>query len=297
MKVFLLLFSFLAANAQAKVNVITTTTDLKALVDIVGKERVDSFSIAKGTQDPHQIEAKPSFMVKLRSADLVLAQGLELESAWIVPLLEGARNSKVMVGSSGYFELGALLDPIEKPTGSVSRAQGDVHPGGNPHFQLDPIRLGKAAVLIAEKLSALEPSGSAFFQSNATAFQKHMEEKAKEWQARIKKSGVKEVVSYHKTFTYFFDRFLLQNTLHLEPKPGIPPTASHLMGVISEMKKRGVKLVLIENFYDDGPAQKIRTEVPGSHVERLPVSVGGEPTITDPEALFERIVKVIEGAK
>ena len=297
MKLFLLLFGFLALDAQAKLSVITTTTDLKALVDVVGKDKVDSFAIAKGTQDPHQIEAKPSFMVKLRSADLVLAQGLELESAWIVPLLQGARNAKVAVGSSGYFELGSELDPIEKSTGSVSRAQGDVHPGGNPHFQLDPVRLGKAALLIAAKMAALDSANSSFFRNNAKFFQNRMEEKTKEWQGRIKKSGVSEVVSYHKTFTYFFERFQIQNTLHLEPKPGIPPTASHIMDVIAEMKKRGVKLVLIENFYDDGPGQKIRTEIPGSHVERVPVSVGGEPEIRDPEALFERLVKVIEGMK
>jgi zinc/manganese transport system substrate-binding protein len=284
---------FFSAMAVAKLQVATTTTDLAAIVKQVGRDQVDVFAIAKGTQDPHQIEAKPSFMVKLRSTDVVFAQGLELESAWINPLIQGSRNPKLLA-KGGVVELAADLDPIEIPKGDISRAEGDVHPGGNPHFQLDPIRLGKAALLIAHRLADLAPSERDFFLKNAESFQKQMQEKTKEWDARLKKTGVKEIVTYHKNFSYFCDRFGIQCSIQLEPKPGIPPTTSHLLSVIDQMKKGKIHLVLIENLYEDTVGQKLKQDIPGAVVERVPVSVEGEPGISTNEQLIERIVKVIE---
>lgn len=279
--------------AFAKLQVATTTTDLEAIVKMVGKDQVEVFSIAKGTQDPHQIDAKPSFMVKLRNADVVLAQGLELEAAWIVPLVRGARNSKLFA-KEGVFELASLLDPIEVSSGNISRAEGDIHPGGNPHFQLDPIRLGKAAILIANRLSELDPLQKEFFTKNARDFQNQMENKAKDWSARIKKSAITQIVTYHKSFSYFCDRFNLQCSIQLEPKPGIPPTASHILSVIDQMKKKQIKLVMIENLYDDSVKPKLLKEIPSAVVERVPVSVGGEPGILTNEELIEKIVRTVE---
>jgi zinc/manganese transport system substrate-binding protein len=289
----LCLFCLFPLISLAKLQIATTTTDLAAVVKQVGQNQVDVFSIAKGTQDPHQIEAKPSYMVKLRTANLVIAHGLELESAWILPLIQGARNPK-LTAKDGLYEIAAELDPIEIPKGDVSRAEGDVHPGGNPHFQLDPIRLGKAAILIAHRLAELDPSQKEFFETNAQAFQKHMNEKTKEWQTRIKKTGVKEIVTYHKQFSYFCDRFEIRCDVQLEPKPGIPPTTSHLLEVISQMKARKIHLVFIENIYDDSVAPKLKQEIPGVVVERIPVSVEGDPGITTNEQLIENLVKTIE---
>ena len=283
--------------AEAKLQVVTTTTDLESIVRTVGGDFVEVSSIAKGTQDPHQIEAKPSFMLKFRNADLVVSQGLELESAWLGPLVQGGRNPKINQGTNGFLELGEKLDPIEKPKAGATRAEGDVHPGGNPHFQLDPIRLGEAAVIIGEHLAELDSAHKAEFSKNASVFQKHMQDKAKEWQSRMMKTGIKEVVTYHKTFSYFLDRFGVKSTLQLEPKPGIPPTASHLVEVIGEMKARGIKLVLIENFYDATVSDKIRGDVPNAKVVRLAVSVGGEPEIKNNEDLIEAVVKTFEAAK
>ena len=279
--------------ASAKLNIAATTTDLAALVKQVGQEKLDVFSIGKGTQDPHQIEAKPSYMVKLRSSDLVIAQGLELETAWIVSLIRGARNPK-LTGKDGLFELGASLDPIEIKKGDISRAEGDVHPGGNPHFQLDPIRLGNAAVLIADRLTELDPTQKEFFSKNAEAFKAHMADKTKEWQARLKKTGVTEIVTYHKTLSYFCDRFGIKCDVQLEPKPGIPPTTSHLLSVIDQMKKRKLQLVLIENLYEDSVGAKLKQDIPLVKVFRVPVMVEGEPDLTTNEQLIERIVKYIE---
>jgi len=292
-KIILFLSMILPVTTFAKLQVAATTTDLAAIVKQVGKEQVEVFAIAKGTQDPHQVEAKPSFMVKLRSTDLVIAQGLELESAWIQPLIQGARNPK-LTGKDGLLELAVDLEPIEIPKGDVSRAEGDVHPGGNPHFQLDPVRLGKAALLIAKRLDELEPAQKEFFQKNAAAFQSEMNEKLKNWQERIKKSGVAEIVTYHKTFSYFCDRFGIRCNLQLEPKPGIPPTASHLLAVIDQMKKKNIKLVFIENLYEDSVGEKLKKDVPGVRVYRLPVAVDGEPGVQTNADLIERIVKAVE---
>lgn len=281
-------------TAAAKINVVTTTTDLQALVETVGGDNVTAYAIAKGTQDPHQIEAKPSYMVKMRDADLVLAQGLELESAWIVPLIQGARNPKVAVGSMRFLELADKLEPIEVPVGNVTRAQGDVHPGGNPHFQVDPIRLGKAAVLIAAKLGEIDSANRALFKANAEKFQKHMEERTKEWTKRVAATKFREAVTFHKGLTYFLDRFGMSSPIQLEPRPGIPPTAAHLIEVVELMKKRDIHLVLIENYYDDKAGEKVKEDVPNAKIAVVPISVGGEPGIKDGEQLIERIVKIIE---
>ena len=288
----LILFSGVAA--QARLKIAATTTDLEALANAVGGDQVEAFSVAKGTQDPHQIEAKPSFMVKFRDADLVISQGLELESAWLTPLIQGARNGKIAAGGKGFLELGPQLDPIEVGHGAQTRAEGDVHPDGNPHFQVDPIRMGQAAVILAGRLSELDESHRAFYTQNAEKFKKNLDAKAQEWKKRVQASGVTEFVSYHKTLSYFAERFGLKNTLQLEPKPGIPPTASHLLQVIAQMKERHIKVVLIENFYDDAARAKIEKEIPGVHISKVPVSVGGEPSIKNTEDLVERLVHAVE---
>jgi zinc/manganese transport system substrate-binding protein len=294
---FVVFLSFLitVSLAQAKLKVVTTTTDMKALVQAVAGDQADVTSIAKGTQDPHQIEAKPSFMVQLRNADLVVAQGLELETAWIQPLINGARNPKIQT-AKGYVELGPELEPIEIPSGKVSRAEGDVHPGGNPHFQLDPLRMGKAAGIIAEKLTALDGAHADLYKVNAEKFAKHLAEKTAEWKKRLEKTGIKEVVSYHKTLSYFFDRFGIKNSLQLEPKPGIPPTASHLMDVIAQMKQRNIRLVLIENYFSEESEKKLKQEIPQVKVYRVAVSVDGDPGLGTTEAVIENLVKKFEEA-
>ncbi len=279
--------------AFSKIQIATTTADLAAIVRKVGQNEVEVFSIAKGSQDPHQIEAKPSFMVKLRSVDLVFAQGLELEAAWITPLIQGSRNSKLNT-KNGLFELAGNLDPIDIPKGQVSRAEGDVHPGGNPHFQLDPVRIGRAAMLIANKLGELDPTHKSQFDKNAANFQDEMAKKAIAWQARIKSTGVSEIVTYHKTFAYFCERFNIKCNIQLEPKPGIPPTASHILSVLEQIKKRKIGLVLIENIYEDSVGQKLRADIPNLKIRTVPVSVEGEKGIDTNEDLIEKIVKSIE---
>jgi len=295
-KMFPLIVLFPTSFALAKLQVVTTTTDMRALVEVVGGDKVEVMSIAKGTQDPHQIEAKPSFMVHMRNADLVVSQGLELETAWLLPLIQGARNPKIQQGTKGFLEIGEGIDPIEVPKGDVTRAEGDVHPGGNPHFQLDPIRMGKAATIVANQLAELDPSNGEFYKNKARDYDKHMQEKTAEWKKRLEKTGIKEIVTYHKTLSYFLNRFDIKNAVQLEPKPGIPPTASHLLDVISQMKKRNIHLVLIENYFADDVSDKLKQGVPGVVVERIPVSVDGDKDVPTTEALIENLVKNFEAA-
>lgn len=291
---FLALCVLVAAPAHAKLNIAATTTDIEALVRAVAGNQVDVFAVAKGTQDPHQIEAKPSFMVKFHNADLVISHGLELESAWLEPLIQGSRNSKIHSGTKGFLELAKDLDPIEVAHGAVSRAEGDVHPEGNPHFQLDPIRLGSAAILIADRLGELDTSHRVEFQDRAKKFQSMMVEKTKDWQKRIEKSGVKEIVTYHKGFSYFCNRFQLKCSLQLEPKPGIPPTASHLLELIDAMRTKKITTVFIENYFDGSVGDKIKQSIPSAKVQQVPVSVQGMPGIQTNDALMEYLVHAAE---
>lgn len=296
-KIIIILSSLISLNSFAALKIVTTTTDLEAIVKAVGGNEVNVLSIGKGTQDAHTIEAKPSFMVKMRDADLVISQGLELEDAWLNPLLTGARNPKIHKNEKGYLELGEKLNPLEVMHGEISRAEGDVHPSGNPHFQLDPNRLAKSAVLVAEKLSELDPTHTNMFQENAKKFESNMLSKLSEWKKRIAASGINEFVSFHKNFAYFCNTFNLKCSLQLEPKPGIPPTASHLMNVISEIKSRNIKLVLIENYFDDSVSGKIKQSTPNVKIARVPISVLGEPEIKTNFDLIENLVKTIESAK
>lgn len=281
--------------AEAKMNIVTTVPDLRVLASEIGGDEVEVSSIAKGTQDPHYIEAKPSYMSKASKADLVLSIGLELEIGYLPPILQGARNPKVMPGAKGYLEVGQFIQPLELATGKVTRAEGDVHPFGNPHFLLDPSRVGQVAVGIAERMGELDPAHAASYLTKAKNIQSKLEKKAKLWEERIKKTKINKIVTYHKTLTYFFERFHIENTAILEPKPGIPPTASHILEVIETIKRNKISLVMIENFFDTSSANRIKEEVPGIRVVSVPVSVDGEPEIKTVDELFEKLVSIIEG--
>ncbi len=287
----------ISVPASAKLNVVTTTPDLAAMVKRVAGDKVQVTAIAKGVQDVHQIEVKPSFMVLLRDADLVLAHGLELESAWLEPLIQGARNPKIVLSSRGYFAVAPLLHPIGVRTGPISRAEGDIHASGNPHFQLDPVRIASAGELIANRLAELDKINGKFYQTQARQWTAQLQTQMAAWQARVTKSGIKEIVTYHKTFDYFCERFKIKCLLQLEPRPGIPPTASHLISIVRDIKDRKIPIVLIENYYDIEVAEKLRSEVPSLKVLQVPVAVGGAERITTNEELLESLVSVFDGAK
>jgi len=298
MKQLLVLLMILSASrAQAALKVVASVTDLKSLVQLVGKDQVEVESIGKGTQDPHFIDAKPSFMTRVAKANLVVCIGLGLEDAWLNSVIEGARNPDVRMNAKGYLAVGPKLGPEQIPQGSaLSRSQGDVHPEGNPHLLLDPKRYGEAATLVASKLAELDPAHAEFFFKNADGFRKSLEQKTASWKARVVKSGVKRAVTYHRTLDYFLKRMGIELLTVLEPKPGIAPSVNHLSTVIEKMKANGTRLVLVENFFNPDVARKVKELYPEAEVRLVPVSVEGAPEMPAMESVFENLVKAIETA-
>ena len=296
---FILAFSLssmgLTPAAHAELSVLTTVSDLQAITAEVGGKDIKVEAFCKGSQDPHYLEPKPSFMMKASRADLVIAVGLGLELGWLPSILQGSRNPKLQSGQPGYLEVGSKVTPLEIPQGKVSRADGDVHPEGNPHVTLDPIRAGEIALVIAKRLGELDTTHAAQYQSRAESLQKRLLEKTKVWQERIAKSGQSKVISFHKTLTYFFDRFKLQNPAILEPLPGVPPTAKHTLDIIEKAKQEKINLILVENFFDPTVAHRIAKDVPGLRVELVPVAVEGDKGIVTLDDLYENLVKAVEG--
>ncbi len=286
---------FLTPTAQAKLKVVTTTPDLRVLASEIGGDFIEVESIAKGTQDYHYIEAKPSYMLKINKADLVISVGLDLEVGWLPSILQGARNPKVNPGSQGYLEAGSLVRRLEVPTGNITRADGDVHPAGNPHYSLDPIAMGSVAVGIADRLAEMDPSHGAYYREKGQSIQVRFTKKSAAWLERLKKSKITQIITYHKTFSYFFERFQIANPAILEPKPGIPPTAAHVLEVIGLMKTHKISLVLVENYFDATIGKRIQDEVPGARIASVPVAVEGASEVKNLDDLYEKLVSVIEG--
>jgi len=286
---------FVPHSSFAKLNVVTTMPDFEALVQEIGADQVSVRSIVIGTQDPHFVEAKPSYMTMANKADLLISAGLDLEEGWLLAIIQGSRNPKIMIGAPGYLELGLLIDPLEVPTVRVTRAQGDVHPFGNPHFFLDPIRMGLCATLIAERMAQLDVANGAKYIERGKAIQTRLENKTKEWKSRIEKTGIVKAISFHRTLSYFFNRFGITYPATLEPKPGIPPTSRHIMDVIQMVKEQKIPLIMVENFFETTSAKRIQQDVPGLRIVTVPVAVGGEPNIKTTDDLIERLVQAVEG--
>jgi len=272
--------------AFAKLNILTTTTDLKSLVETIASDKVDVDSICKGTQDPHYLEAKPSYSLKANRANLMISIGLDLEIGWLPLIMAGARNPDII---SNHLVAGNYVDTLEKPTGVVTRAMGDVHPQGNPHILLDPLNAVKVAEKIKDKLSLMDKENEAVYAKNFTDFSSLINKKMKEWE---KYKGIK-VITYHPSLTYFYNRFKVTNVALLEPKPGIPPTASHILDVMRKARKDNVKLAVVENYFDSTVAERVAKDVHGMKVKSVPVSVGGADGINSLVDLYEHLLREI----
>ena len=288
----IILICLLPFTGHAKLKILTTTKNLENLVEMVAGNKVEVESFSKGTQDPHYIEAKPSYMLKASRADLLVSVGLELEVGWLPLILRGARNPKLREGGEGSFIAGDFIETLEKPTAAISRADGDVHPEGNPHFLLDPFNALKIAEKLKEKLKKLDPKNSSEYESNFRKFSSTLTLKVKQWKKRVK-FGTK-VITYHKTLTYFYNRFGIKNVSLLEPKPGVPPSAGHILGVMKKARSEGVKLAIVENYFDPAVANRVSKDVSGLKVHLVPVSVAGEPKILNLFDLYERLVSSVE---
>ncbi len=282
-----LMAAVLAVPAQAKkLNVITATTDIAALAQEVGGDHISVESIAKGYQDPHFVEAKPSFLLKLRQADLLIVVGLQLEIGWLPPLITQSGNARVQVGANGYLDASQFAEIQDIPTGTVTRAMGDVHPLGNPHYWLDPDNGRRIAKGIATKLSELDPPSASYFQERYQDFDKRLSAAEQQWDAEMKPFHGRKVVTYHNSFPNFAKHFGLNVIGYVEPRPGIPPTPSHTIELIGLMKRENCKIILVEPYFDLKTPNSIARETGGKVVQYLP-SVGGEKDVTDYFKLFD----------
>ena len=281
-----------APAAQAALKVVTTTTDLADVTRKIGGDRVEVDSICRGDQDPHFVEPRPSYMVDLSHADLLVSVGLDLEIGWLPSLLQGARNPDINPGGPGFLDASTAIHPIEIPHGAVDRSQGDIHPRGNPHYWLDPQNVKAIAQLVGDRLARLDPDGAAGYHSRTQAYVRRLDAKMVAWRTALQPLAGTKVVTYHRTFNYFLARFGLTPTEYIEPRPGIPPSAAHLAEVIHTMQDGGVKLVLHENFYERRASEMVASRA-NARLLVLPTSVGGERGAGSYVALIDHLVAAL----
>jgi zinc/manganese transport system substrate-binding protein len=284
-----------AARAADKTNVVATTEDLASLAQEIGGDKVSVVALAKGYQDPHFVDPKPSFILSLSRADLLIAVGRELEIGWLPPLLTSSRNGKIQPGAKGYLDASLNVRILEIPTGQITRAMGDVHPLGNPHYWLEPGNGRLIAQAIQAKLGELSPNDRAYFAQRYADFDKRLAAGEKRWEALMAPYKGAKLVTYHRSWPNFMERFGLQVIGYVEPKPGIPPSPSHTLELIDEMKRQGVKLIVVEPYFDLKTPQSVASQVGGSVLVMAP-SVNGTKQATDYVQLFEYDVNLLAGA-
>jgi zinc/manganese transport system substrate-binding protein len=251
-------------------------------------------ALCKGFQDPHFLDAKPTFMVSLNRADLFVVIGLELEIGYAPSLIAGSHNESIAQGQPGYLDLSQFIQPLEV-VAVADRGQGDIHPNGNPHYWLDPENGRLMARGIAQRLGEVDPEGKAAYAANLAAFEKALTAKEADWAARMKPLAGQPLVTFHKSWSYFAKRYNLEEVGTVEPKPGIPPTAQHTLEIIKVVRQRSVKIILMENFYDRRMPDLIASNT-SAKVVQVPNSVGGEESVKTYFELFDRIVGSIETA-
>ena len=283
------------AHAAGPLNVVTTTEDLAAIAREVGGDKIKAESLSRGYQDPHFVEAKPSFVLKLNKADLLIAVGRELEIGWLPPLITQSRNARIQPGGDRYLDASLTARILEIPTGQITRAMGDVHPSGNPHYWLDPENGKRIAKAIEGKLAAISPGDGAYFSQHEEDFEKRVSDGEKRWLAMMAPYKGTKVVTYHRSWPNFAERFGLDVIGYVEPKPGIPPSPSHTLELIKEMKRQNVKIILVEPYFDTKTPNSIARET-GAKVLVMPPSVGGEKEITDYIKLFDYDIKLLVDA-
>jgi zinc/manganese transport system substrate-binding protein len=286
----------LPAAAQAKLNVVSSISTLGSLAREVGGDRVNVESLSHGYQDPHFVEPKPSLMLTLNRADLLLHVGLELEIGWLPPLVLGSRNPKIQSGEPGNLDCSQAIPVLDVPTVKIDRSMGDIHPQGNPHYWLPPENARLLAKLIAQRLEQLDSAGQAEYEKNLAAFNAKVDAREKEWAPAVAKMKGTKVATYHKSWTYVSRWLGMEEIGYVEPKPGIPPDPEHLVRLIGAMKQEHATLLLMEDFYNRNTARLV-AEKAGAKLLDLPTDVGAKPEITDWFKLVDALLKQLSDAK
>ncbi len=283
-----------ASSEAAKIRVVATIPDLKALTEAVGGDLVEVESLARGDQNAHDVEVRPSLMLRLRRADLVVVNGLGLDF-WAEPLIMGAHNSQILPGATGHVDASRGVPLLGVPTGRVDRSLGDVHPQGNPHYTLDPLTALEVTANIVEGLRRVAPQHAALFEARRKEFLGRLQDAVERWQKRLAPFKGTKVVTYHEDRLYFLQRFGLELAGTVEDKPGIPPSPTHLASLIRMMKEQKVRLLIADPFSDQKVAELVARES-GAKLLILPPAVGGAKGVASYFDLFEYTISALTGA-
>jgi ABC-type Zn uptake system ZnuABC Zn-binding protein ZnuA len=284
-----------AGSAEAELRVVTSLQDFASIAAAIGGDRVETFALAKGYQDPHFVDAKPSFVLQLSRADLMIVAGLDLEAGYLPPLVTQSRNARIQSSARGYLDASVGCEILQRPTQQVTRAMGDVHPYGNPHYWTDPENGRVIARAIAARLGELDPGGKADYERGLAAFEAKLTAKQKEWDAKMAPYYGTEVITFHNSWPNFVKRFKLVVKDTIEPKPGIPPSPAHTLEVINTIEKDSIELILVEPYFDTKTPKYI-AEKTGAKVITLYPSVGGTEAIADYFALFDTNIDALAAA-
>ena len=271
--------------AQAALKVLACEPEWGALVRELGADKVTVNDATNALQDPHRIEARPSLIARARSADLLVCTGAELEIGWLPLLLRQSGNAAIQPGRPGYFEAAAQVPRLEMPA-RLDRADGDIHPGGNPHIQLDPRNIARVAEALARRLGEVDPANTAFYQSRQQDFARRWQQAMQRWEAQAAPLRGMPVVVQHRAFPYLSAWLGLKEIATLEPKPGVEPSSAHLATVLEQLKQQPARLVLRAVYQNERPAQWLAQKT-GMPAVVLPFTVGGSARATDLFGLFD----------
>jgi zinc/manganese transport system substrate-binding protein len=285
--------SLFAVNAGT-IKVVTTTTDMKSIAEWIGGNKVSVTSIATGYQNPHFVDPKPSYILSLSNADLFVTVGLDLETGWSPQLLSSSRNTKIQKGAPGYVDASVGVGLLQVPS-SVNRAEGDIHIYGNPHYWLDPLNGKVIARNIATGMERVDPSNKSFYESNLASFYKKVDDKLREWTAKMAPYKGTKIIAYHNEWVYFETRFGLQIVDFMEPKPGIPPSPSQLVKVIKEIKSNNIKVMISSPYFATSSSDMVSKQT-GAKGLTLATSVGAFPSIRNYFDLFDYNIDQMIGA-
>src|SRR5215831_13365848 len=274
-----------SAHSFAAIKVVTTLTDLKSIAELIGGDKVTVSSIATGYQNPHFVDPKPSYIISLSNADLFVTVGLDLEIGWSPQLLTSCRNNKIQKGGAGYVDASVGV-PLYQVPSSINRAEGDIHIYGNPHYWLDPMNGKVIARNIANGLERVDPSNKSFYETNLQNFFKKIDDKLKEWQAKMAPFKGTKIIAYHNEWVYFETRFGLNIVDFMEPKPGIPPSPSQLVKVIKEIKADNIKVIISSPYFTTSSSDVVSKQT-GAKELTLATSVGGFDSIKNYFDLFD----------
>lgn len=283
------------APARADLNVVASLPDFGSIAEFIGGKAIDVTTIARGSEDPHFVDARPSFVRVLNKADLLIEGGADLEIGWLPTLGNAARNSKILGTGKGHLVLAPHIKLLDVPAAPVDRSMGDVHPTGNPHFWLDPANGKIIAQQITSALSALDPKKANTYRANLAAFNSRLDSKIELWRKQLESVRGAKVITYHKSYDYLADAFGFQVIAQLEPRPGIEPSATHIAHLVQQAKDAGVKLILIEPYRPRRAAEQL-AEAIGAHLVILPDKSGATPDAKDYFALFDSIASKLAAA-